>query len=156
MGNNTLTLTPLFRRSVGFDRFNDLFESAFRGDDGGLSYPPYNIERMNENAYRITMAVAGFSEEDITVTLHGNELKVSGHMSQETKEEEAEYLHRGIASRAFERSFSLADHMQVGAAELKDGLLRIQLKREIPESAQPRVIAVNQKGDSAVKQKKAS
>lgn len=142
--SNALTLTPLFSRSVGFDRFNDLFESALRGDEVKSSYPPYNIEKIDEDSYRITMAVAGFSEDDITIMAQGSELKISGNMMQESEENNGvEYLHRGIATRAFERSFSLADHVKVQTAELKDGLLRIALKREVPEAEKPRMIAIN-------------
>lgn len=143
--SNSLTLNPLFSRSVGFDRFNDLFESALRGDDTSSAYPPYNIEKLDDDEYRVTMAVAGFGEDDISIIVQGNELKVSGRIVEEAKEEdsEVEYLHRGIATRAFERSFSLADHVKVEDAELKDGLLKVSLKREIPEEAKPRMIAIN-------------
>lgn len=139
-----LSLTPLFRQSVGFDRFNDLFQTLLAGEEQatGNPYPPYNIEKRGEDAYAITMALAGFSERDITITVQNDRLMVAGRI-EEKREEGVEYLHRGIATRAFERSFRLADHLKVVGAELKDGLLRIQLKREVPEEAKPRMIPIN-------------
>jgi len=153
MNATALTLTPLLRQSVGFDRFNDLFESALRSDESVGTYPPYNIEKRKENDYTISIAVLGFRENDLNITVQNEQLTVSGRIS--TKEEEdIEYLHRGIATRTFERTFRLADHMQVTGAEIKDGLLRITLVREIPETAKPRIIPIKgefEKGSGSAK-----
>ncbi|MBN8532198.1 MAG: Hsp20 family protein [Alphaproteobacteria bacterium] len=135
-------LTPLFRSSVGFDRFSNLLETALKTDETAASYPPYNIVKQSDDAYRITMAVAGFKLSDITITAQPNQLTVSGK-SQETEGKNAQYLHRGIANRAFERKFSLADHVKVTNAALADGLLHIDLVREIPEAVKPRMIPIN-------------
>lgn len=140
----TLSLTPLFRSTVGFDRFNDLFQSLMDTDETTNGYPPYNIEKCGEDRYGITMAVAGFSEKDLNITFHSDRVTVSGR--KEEKNEDVEYLYHGIASRAFERTFRLADHMKVTGAELKDGLLRIELVREIPEERKPRMIQINAGG----------
>ncbi|MFN7038207.1 MAG: Hsp20 family protein [Alphaproteobacteria bacterium] len=135
-------LTPLFRSSIGFDRLNDLFESAMR-EDSTPSYPPYNIEKIDDNRYFISMAVAGFKEDDINISLQKNMLTVSGK-APSNENEEMTYLYKGIANRAFERKFNLADYMKVAGAELSDGLLRIELHREIPEEVKPRLIPINQ------------
>ena len=148
--NNTLTLTPLFRRTVGFDRFNDLFEAALRNEDQSDGYPPYNIEKLGEDAYRITIALAGFSDKDLTITTQGNQLKVSGRIVDQ-QDDTIEYLHRGIATRAFEKTVDLADHVKVVGAKLQDGLLRINLVREIPEEAKPRMIPIDTASDEGMK-----
>lgn len=144
-------LTPLFRSTVGFDRWSDLFDSAFRTDENALSYPPYNIEKLGEDRYRITMAVAGFGEGDLTVTARDGLLVVSGKHA-EKQEDGVKYLHRGIATRAFERKFSLADHVRATDAGLADGFLRIDLEREVPEAMKPRsiTIEVGRPGDRTV------
>src|SRR5581483_11010309 len=134
----SLDLSPLFRSTIGFDRFGRLFEDAF--SDGVPGYPPYNIEKLGENEYRIVMAVAGFSADDVKITAKENTLLVEGKKAE--KQNGAKYLHRGIASRAFERTFELADHIQVTGAKLENGLLVIDLKREIPEALKPRVIPI--------------
>lgn len=144
----TLSLTPLFRSTVGFDRFNDLFESLMDTDDASSSYPPYNIEKRGEDRYGITMAVAGFTEKDLNITFHSDRITVSGR--KEEKSDDVEYLYHGIASRAFERTFRLADHMKVTGAELKDGLLCIDLVREVPEEQKPRTIQINRASDHKV------
>lgn len=137
-----VTLSPLFRRSIGFDRFHDLFEAALGGDERVDTYPPYNITKTGDDNYCITMALAGFSLSDLTVIHHGSELKVSGRAG-EREEQGVEYLHRGIAARAFEKTFSLADHVKItGKPEYKDGLLKIRLVREVPEEAKPRMIPI--------------
>ncbi len=147
MQTTALSLTPLLRQSVGFDRFNDLFESALRSDESASTYPPYNIEKRGEDDYTITMAVAGFHDNDLNIVVQNGQLTVSGRI--EDKEEDGiEYLHRGIATRAFERTFRLADHMQVTGAEIKDGLLTISLVREIPEEAKPRMIPIKGSNDN--------
>ncbi len=138
-------LTPLLRATVGFDRMFNLLDTATRQDQSAPSYPPYNIEKTGEDAYRIGMAVAGFSEADIEVTAKENSLVVTGKQDQaaETQAPAAErYLHRGIATRAFERRFDLADHIRVTGARLDNGLLHIELVRELPEAMKPRSIAI--------------
>ena len=138
----TFDFSPLYRTSVGFDRLATMMSSATRQDQGN-SYPPYNIRTMGEDHYQITMAVAGFSEDDIDITTEQNRLLVTGNRAEET-EEKGEYLHRGIATRSFERRFNLADHVRVIAASLENGLLHIDLEREIPEAMKPRTIKIGQ------------
>ena len=132
---------PLYRSTVGFDRLFSLLDTLATPDNG-QTYPPYNIERTGEDAYRISMAVAGFSDDEISIEAHRNVLTVKGERAEEKKEEGKEVLHRGIASRAFERRFQLADHVEVTGASLKNGLLHIELKRTIPEELKPRKIAI--------------
>ena len=134
----TFDLSPFYRSTVGFDRLFNLLDNA-----GGeaQTYPPYNIERTGENAYRVTMAVAGFDESELTIEAKENTLTVKGAKT-ETAEKDSEFLYRGIGARTFERRFQLADHVEVKGAELKNGLLNIDLVREIPEAMKPRVIAI--------------
>ena len=132
--------SPLYRSTVGFDRLFTMLDGLAQ-PDSGQTYPPYNIERTGEDAYRISMAVAGFSDSDISIEAHRNVLTVKGEKAEE-QAEGAEFLHRGIAARAFERRFQLADHVEVLGAELKNGLLHIDLKRNIPEEMKPRRIAI--------------
>ncbi len=141
---NTLSLSPLFRQSVGFDRYNDLFNSLLGSEESAPSYPPYNIERKDENHYRIVMAVAGFAPEEVDVVATANTLEISGQVVENSGDDapQIEYLHKGIATRAFKRSFSLADHVQVQAARMENGLLVIELERVIPEEKQPRSIPI--------------
>jgi len=148
----TFDLSPLFRHSVGFDRMQRLLDSASQWDAGTPSYPPYNIEQVDEDSYRITMAVAGFGEEDLDITSTDNTLVVSGKLS-ENQDAESKLLHRGIAGRAFERRFELADHIKVTGADLVNGLLHIDLVREVPEEMKPRKIAISTK---AIEHKKAA
>ena len=136
----TFDFSPLYRTSVGFDRLASLMSSATRQDQGN-SYPPYNICITSEDHYRITMAVAGFSENDIAITSEQNRLLVSGNRADEP-EEQGEYLHRGIATRPFERRFNLAEHVRVIGAGLENGLLHIDLEREVPEAMKPRTIKI--------------
>jgi molecular chaperone IbpA len=145
-----MTMTPLLRQSVGFDRFNDLFESLLSdtGEQHFENYPPYNIEKLSEDSYRITMAVAGFTMDDLNIVMHGDTLSVHGRVADKSDEEQREYLHRGIATRSFERSFRLADYIKVQDASLKDGLLTIDLIREIPEEEKPRMIPINNGGSN--------
>jgi len=133
-------LTPLFRSTVGFDRLPRLMDAALRADESALSYPPYNIEQLGEDRYRITMAVAGFRDADLNVTVEDDLLIISGRVARD--EEEKKYLHRGIAGRAFERRFTLADHIRVAGATLANGLLSVDLVREIPEEMKPRAIKI--------------
>ncbi|MCT8997718.1 Hsp20 family protein [Chelativorans intermedius] len=133
--------SPLYRSTVGFDRLFTMLDSLGQLDNG-QTYPPYNIERTGENAYRISMAVAGFSEDEISVEAHRNVLTVKGERNEEKQDENTEVLYRGIAARSFERRFQLADHVEVEGATLKDGLLHIALVRNIPEDMKPRKIAI--------------
>jgi molecular chaperone IbpA len=136
----TFDLSPLFRASVGFDNLARVFDSVNRLDDSHFAYPPYNIVKTDNDNYRITFAVAGFSPDEIDVQVENNTLTVKGKPAQDGKE--ANYLHRGIAGRAFERRFELADHIQVTGADLENGLLHVDLKREIPEAMKPRKISI--------------
>lgn len=143
-----VNLSPLFRSTIGFDRVFDLLENASRSQSFE-SWPPYDIVRTSEDSYRITMAVAGFSDSELTVTHQPNLLIVAGNKP----ETEGEYLHRGIPGTSFERRFELADHVKVEHAELQNGLLNIALVRELPEEMKPRKIAIKAGDDSgALKQ----
>lgn len=132
--------SPLFRSTIGFDRLARLVDTATRVDSTALSYPPYNIEKTAEDSYRLTMAVAGFARDELDITVQENTLVISGKAQGE--DEAGRYLHRGIARRAFERRFSLADHIKVTGASLDNGLLHVDLVREIPEAAKPRTINI--------------
>ena len=132
--------SPLYRSTVGFDRLFTMLDSLGQPDQA-QSYPPYNIERTGENAYRISVAVSGFSQGELSIVAKENTLTIKGEKSEE-KGEETQFLHRGIAKRAFERRFQLADHVEVRAASLKNGLLHIDLLREIPEAMKPRRIEI--------------
>ncbi|MGI9352938.1 MAG: Hsp20 family protein [Rhizobiaceae bacterium] len=132
--------SPLYRSTVGFDRLFSLLDNMAQGDNS-QSYPPYNIERTGEDAYRITMAVAGFSEDEISLEAKQNALTVTAE-KKEADEGENEVLFRGIAARSFERRFQLADYVKVAGAELENGLLHIDLQREIPEEMKPRKIEI--------------
>ena len=136
---NTFDFSPLFRSSVGFDRLQRQLDSALKFSQANDSYPPYNIEKAGEDAYRISIAVAGFAEDDLDITVNEGVVTVTGQAKQE---DEATYLYRGIAARAFERRFHLADHVKVNGAQLVNGLLQIDLVREIPEELKPRKIAI--------------
>jgi len=136
----TFDLSPLFRASVGFDNLTRVFDAATRLDDSHFSYPPYNIVKAGEDAYRITFAVAGFGEKDLDVQVENNTLTVRGKVEQDT--DSATYLYRGIAGRSFERKFELANHIQVAGARIENGLLHIDLKREVPEALKPRKVAI--------------
>jgi molecular chaperone IbpA len=135
-------LSPLYRSTVGFDRMFNLLDSVGGVETSAPTYPPYNIERTGENAYRVTMAVAGFGEDDLSIEAKENTLTVKGEKKSETEEKENQFLYRGIAARAFERRFQLADHVEVKGATLENGLLHIDLVREIPEAMKPRTIAI--------------
>jgi molecular chaperone IbpA len=135
--------SPYYRNSVGFDQLFQLLDSAARVDEAN-AYPPYNIEKTGDDSYRITMAVAGFALADLNIVAHNTSLAVTGK-KPETQDGQASYLHRGIAGRAFERRFQLADHVHVTGANLADGLLHIDLKREVPEAMRPRAISIETK-----------
>ncbi|MCC7428577.1 MAG: Hsp20 family protein [Alphaproteobacteria bacterium] len=131
--------SPLFRSTIGFDRLPRLLDNA-RGFDEAPAYPPYNIEKTGEDAYRLTMAVAGFAESDLAITIKDNALIVTGR--QPAAAEGRNYIHRGIAGRAFERRFELADFITVEGAALENGLLHVELRRVIPEAMKPRRVAI--------------
>jgi molecular chaperone IbpA len=135
----TYDLSPLFRSTVGFDRLAALLDTAGRLDDQSFSYPPYNIEKLSDDEYRITMAVAGFADKDLEITAKDRSLVVTGKGTQDGS---VQYLHRGVAGRSFERRFELADYIQVKGANLVNGLLHIDLVREVPEALKPRTVAI--------------
>ncbi|MBL6614280.1 MAG: Hsp20 family protein [Reyranella sp.] len=135
----TFDYSPFYRATVGFDRVFDLLDNV-ASQSGTNGYPPYNIEKAGDNAYRIVMAVAGFAEAELNVTQKENELLVTGQA--QNAQDEKQYLYRGIAGRNFERRFQLADHVKVTGAKLANGLLTIELQREIPEEKKPRAIPV--------------
>jgi molecular chaperone IbpA len=146
-------LTPLYRSTVGFDR---LFSMLDTGSETVPSYPPYNIERTGENAYRISVAVAGFAEDDLSIEVKENSLFVRGDRKTDAEKAGAVMLHQGIAARAFERRFQLADYVQVKGASLENGLLHIDLVREIPEALKPRRIAINGSAPKTIESAKAA
>src|SRR5215210_4446851 len=137
----TFDLAPLYRSTVGFDRMFSLFDQV-AGHDGAPGYPPYNIERTGENDYRITIAVAGFSEADLNIEAKENTLTIRGEKQVKNDEKKGETLYQGIAARTFERVFQLADFVQVKGAALENGLLHVDLVREIPEAKKPRAIPI--------------
>ena len=141
----TFDFSPLFRTSVGYDRLASLMNSAHRCEQGS-SFPPYNIQKAGEDHYRITMAVAGFSESDLSITSERSKLLITGNRPEEEEGEDNAYLYRGIATRSFERRFNLADHVRVTGARLDNGLLHIELEREIPEAMKPRSIEIQSNG----------
>jgi molecular chaperone IbpA len=134
--------SPLFRSTIGFDRLTRLVDAATRVDSTAVAYPPYNIETTGEDAYRLTMAVAGFSPAELDITVQENTLLVTGKGAQKEDENGGGYLHRGIARRSFERRFSLADHMKVVGASLDNGMLSVDVVHEVPEAAKPRTIKI--------------
>ena len=140
----TFDLTPLFRSTVGFDHLARMLDTASRLDEQAVSYPPYNIEKLGEDNYRISMAVAGIGEGDLDVTTHDHTLTITGRARKE--EETVQFLHRGIAGRSFERRFELADHIRVAGASLVNGLLHVELVREVPEAMKPRTINISTPG----------
>jgi len=141
----TIDLTPLYRNSVGFDRLASLLDNAWRSESAGAGFPPYNIEVRDENRYAITLAVAGFEREELDISVEKDVLTVRGRKAQD---ESRKYLYQGIANRAFERKFNLAEHVEARGADLNNGLLTISLVREIPEAMKPRTIRIN--ADSGV------
>lgn len=136
----TIDLSPLHRFAIGFDHMQRQLDQLSRLESADVAYPPYNIEALGENDYRITMAVAGFGEADLDITLENSHLIVAGRTSHD--DAPREYLHRGIATRAFERRFELADHLKIKGARLNNGLLHVDLVREVPEALKPRKIAI--------------
>lgn len=144
--------SPLYRSTVGFDRLFTILDSLAQPEGSQTTYPPYNIERTGEDSYRISMAVAGFSDQEISIEAHRNVLTVKGERKEEGNGEGSEVLYRGIAARSFERRFQLADHVDVVGAALKNGLLHIDLKRNIPEEHKPRKIAISAADAKVAKQ----
>ncbi|MFT6021937.1 MAG: molecular chaperone IbpA [Ascidiaceihabitans sp.] len=136
----TLDFAPLYRATVGFDQIADLMDRALTNDGAQNSYPPYNIEKIDDDSYRISIAVAGFGEADLSVEVRENALIVTAKKADE--EGAKKFLHRGIATRAFERRFQLADHVRVTSAAHSDGMLHIDLAREVPEALKPRRIQI--------------
>ena len=143
---HSFDFTPLFRTAIGFDRLAHALESANRADAGG--YPPYNIELTGEDRYRISLAVAGFSADELDIEVKENVLTVAGKKADEIADRT--FLHRGIATRGFQRSYQLADYVRVAGADLKDGLLHIDLVREVPEAMKPRRIEIRGQDDKLI------
>lgn len=148
----TIDLSPLYRSSIGFDRMGSLLDSALRSEKSSQGYPPYDIETSGDNRYAITLAVAGFDESELDIQVENGVLRVRGQKAEEGVEKS--YLYRGIANRAFERKFNLADYIEVDGAELKNGLLTIQLVKEIPEAMKPKAIQIKQSGNTLEHYKK--
>ncbi len=144
---NAFDFSPLLRSAIGFDRVANLMDNALT-QPGNTTYPPYNIERTGEDSYRLTLAVAGFSEADLELSVQNDTLRIAGK-AKETSET-VQYLHRGIAGRAFERRFVLADHLEVEGAKLENGLLHIALRRVVPETLKPRRIAIGSAAPAGV------
>jgi molecular chaperone IbpA len=138
----TFDLAPLHRATVGFDQITDLMDRVLSNDAGTQSYPPYNIEKTADDGWRISLAVAGFADEDLSIEVRENALLVAGRKNPTEDDKSRSYLHRGIATRAFERRFHLADHVRVTGASLENGMLHIDLIREVPEALKPRQIAI--------------
>jgi len=144
---NTIDLTPLYRSSVGFDRFGSLLNAAFQTEKTSGGYPPYNIQVVEENNYSITVAVAGFKQDELDIQVENGVLTVRG---KKDNAEAKNYLHQGIATRSFERKFNLADHIEVTSADLQDGLLSISLVKEVPEAMKPKSVAINGAAATAI------
>lgn len=136
--------SPIYRNFVGFDRMANLIDAASQASTNSNSYPPYNVARIDEDSYRIELAIAGFSESDIEIETHENVLKITGQNLGSSANDDVDYLHRGIAERGFERRFQLADHVRVQGASLENGMLIISLLREVPEALKPRRIEITQ------------
>lgn len=142
---------PLYRSTVGFEHLSQLLDSIAQRDQNQSSYPPYNIERLDKDEYRITMAVAGFNEDELTIQSEQQTLQVRGDKAEDSTERQ--YLHQGIAARNFERVFQLAEHVKVVSANLENGLLHIELRREVPETMKPRQIPIGRSADKLIEGK---
>jgi molecular chaperone IbpA len=142
MRNTAYDFSPLYRSFVGLDRMAGLIDAATAQASNAANFPPYNVARLTEDSYRIELAVAGFTQDDLTIETEQNRLTVTGRIADKGANDEAEYLHRGIAERGFERRFQLADHVFVEQADLANGLLSITLRRELPEALKPRQIKI--------------
>jgi|SRR5690554_544332 molecular chaperone IbpA len=143
--------TPLYRSAIGFDRMANLLDSISRSEQSQPGYPPYNIELVGEDQYRITMAVAGFNQSELKIEVNQNNLTISA--DKQADDSSRTYLHQGIAARSFERRFQLADHVQVRSAVFENGLLHIELVREIPEAMKPRTIPIDTGSVSSIENK---
>ncbi len=146
---NSFSLSPLFRSSVGFDRFNDLFESVLQ-TNAGTSYPPYNVEKHGDDDYRIVVAAAGVKESDLDIQVEQGVLTISGSR-RDNASDDVEYLHQGIAQRGFNLTFRLDDYIEVTGADLKDGMLTVSLVRRVPEEAKPRRISIGSNSESLLR-----
>jgi len=142
----TIDLTPLYRSSIGFDSLASLLEGAFRSDQPSAGYPPYNIEAIDDNRYAITLAVAGFNQDELDIQVEGGILTVRGKKNEETQN--TNFLYQGIATRSFERKFNLEQHVEITGANLRNGLLNIGLVREIPEAMKPKRISIDSDTDN--------
>ncbi len=142
----TIDLTPLYRSSIGFDRFGSMLDTALRSEKTATGYPPYDIESLGENEYAITLAVAGFEDSELDIQVEKGVLSVRGKKAETDKERS--YLYQGIANRSFERKFNLADFIEVTGADLNNGLLRVSLVKEIPEAMKPKSIAIGKTGNT--------
>lgn len=147
----TIDLTPLYRSTVGYDRLASLLDSAFRSDSSSFGYPPYDIEVVDDNHYAITLAVAGFAEDELSINVERGVLTIKGEKESDNKEHR--YLYQGIAARAFERKFNLAEYVEVKNAKLSNGLLTIGLLREVPEAMKPRRIEISSSSGAAIDHK---
>lgn len=136
----TIDFAPLYRSTIGFDHLSQMLDSVAQRDQSQPSYPPYNIERLDKDEYRITMAVAGFTQKELSIQSEEQTLKVRGERAEDTSQRQ--YLHQGIAARNFERVFQLAEHVKVVSAAIENGLLHIELRREVPETMKPRQIPI--------------
>lgn len=141
----SIDLTPLYRNSVGFDRLASLLDTALRSDSTSSGYPPYNIEVLGENRYSITLAVAGFDRSELDINVENSVLTIKGKKADSPSRT---YLHQGIANRAFERKFNLADHVEVSGAEINNGMLSVSLVKEIPEAMKPKTIPISQPNEA--------
>lgn len=142
--------SPLYRASVGFDRMADMLDRVLTQDIGQTTYPPYNIEKTGDDSYRISVAVAGFAESDLTVEQRESELVIAARREKTDEADGATYLHRGIATRAFEKRFHLADHVRVSGASHENGMLHVDLIREVPEALKPRPIEISNSAAKAI------
>ena len=152
----TFDLAPLYRSTVGFDRLFSLFDELAGHDGASPGYPPYNIERTGDNDYRVTVAVAGFAESELNIVMKENTLTIRGEKQAKADQKGGETIYQGIAARAFERVFQLADHVLVKSASLENGLLHVDLVREVPEAKKPRQIAIGNGTAKVVEQKAAA
>lgn len=144
----TFDFAPLYRSTVGFDRLASMLDRAMSVDVNQNGYPPYNIEKTDENAYRISVAVAGFTDDELSIEMREGQLVISARKTDAEVKEDRTYLHRGIAARSFEKRFHLADHVRATGARTENGILHVDLVREVPEALKPRKIAIEQRDDT--------
>jgi molecular chaperone IbpA len=152
----TYDFSPIYRNFVGFDRMANLIDAATQASANSTSYPPYNVARLDEDSYRIELAVAGFTIDSLEIQTHDNVLTISGQTGDAGANDDVEYLHRGIAERGFERRFQLADHVRVTGADLNNGLLTITLQREVPEALKPRIVEISNSEQKLITPKSSS